>query len=72
MKKLITNKIIKPSIAKDIELSFGERISLFLRDLISKDVSRKGRIAQDDEQSSYLMLFRKAENIQGARYIEPN
>lgn len=57
-------------LAKDMEISTGERIGRYIKDMFSEDDLSKTN--NDQEFESYLRLFSKAENIQCARYIELN
>lgn len=55
-----------------MEISTGERISRYIKDIFNQDEERISKDKADHEFESYLHLFSKAENIQCARYIELN
>lgn len=59
-------------INEKVEISLGERLGRYVKDMFSKDEQQERQEIRDEEYESYLQLYTKAENIQAARYIEMN
>ena len=63
---------MKNKLAKEKNLSLGERIGREFRSFFSNDDMQESKQIRTEEYQRYLKIFDKAENIQNARYIELN